>query len=122
MLDQLDVDDIAFSDDGAHIGTGGADGLLRIWETKTKREVARVAHKGPVRQVCFSGMGAMWRWVSELPALSRSLRMSHCSVHRIRLQTFAPAWGAILLATSGIDIWVGTLSRYLPEVVNNFTS
>jgi WD40 repeat protein len=45
----------AFSDDGARIATGGADGTLRIWDVQTRQEILSLPQAGIVNQVQFAG-------------------------------------------------------------------
>jgi WD40 repeat protein len=47
----------AFSEDGAYIATGGTDGVLRVWETATWHEVARLKHQGWVTNIFISADG-----------------------------------------------------------------
>jgi WD40 repeat protein len=49
---------LAFSPDGKHLASGGADGVLQVWEVETGREVLTLRGYGrPVRQVVFSPDG-----------------------------------------------------------------
>jgi WD40 repeat protein len=56
-LDHFEVSNIEFSKNGAYLATGGRDGLLRVWETATQREVARMKHEGSVGNILFSADG-----------------------------------------------------------------
>ena len=51
----------AFSPDGARIVTASDDKTARLWDAGTGKELARLAHEGPVRAAAFSpGAGPLW--------------------------------------------------------------
>lgn len=52
-----DVRALAFSRDGTHIVTGGDDGLIKIWEAATGRELLSFRGRGAVSGVAFSPDG-----------------------------------------------------------------
>lgn len=51
------VTSLAFNHDGRYIISGSADGIVRVWATRTGYEFARVAHDGYVKSVTFSRDG-----------------------------------------------------------------
>jgi WD40 repeat protein len=53
------VTSVAFSPDGMHLLSGGADGTARLWDAATGKEVRKLALSpaAPVSHVCFSGDG-----------------------------------------------------------------
>ena len=49
---------LAFSADSQWLAVGGTDGFLRIWETRTRRELRRLhGHEGLSRTLAFTGDG-----------------------------------------------------------------
>ena len=49
----------AFSPDGAHVATAGADGALRVWELPGGAEVARMDHPDSLFSPTFDGDGRL---------------------------------------------------------------
>jgi WD40 repeat protein len=49
---------VAFSGDGRALATAGRDGVVRLWDVATQRELAEVRHEGHVYQLAFSPDGA----------------------------------------------------------------
>ena len=49
----------AFSPDGAHVATAGADGALRVWELAGGAEVARMDHADKLFSPVFDGDGGL---------------------------------------------------------------
>jgi WD40 repeat protein len=70
-------DIIVFSHDGRYAATAGQDKIIRVWEVKVGREVARLSHDDRVTSVSFSpdgqylaaggadGMARIWRLRAE---------------------------------------------------------
>jgi WD40 repeat protein len=51
------VTSLAYSPDGKHLLSGGADGTARLWDVATGGEIHKLAAGGGVTRVCFSGDG-----------------------------------------------------------------
>jgi hypothetical protein len=55
-----EINDVAFSPDGALLATGGDDGNAKLWDAASgKLAVASLAHANPVQRVLFSPGGNM---------------------------------------------------------------
>ena len=54
---EVDVNDVAFSDDGSMLATTGDDGLLKVWRTADRQLIAEVRGEGPVYGPSFSPDG-----------------------------------------------------------------
>ena len=57
MTHDSDVYPAAFSPDGEYVLSASWDGTLRIWETRTGKEVARMNHGSEVYSAAFSPDG-----------------------------------------------------------------
>jgi WD40 repeat protein len=53
-LDHESISALAFSASGKYLTTGGNDRWLRLWETTSWREVARVRHNGAIKAISLS--------------------------------------------------------------------
>jgi WD40 repeat protein len=72
------VNCVAFSPDGKHVVTGGADATVRVWDIQGKELARSEEHKGAVRGVAFSPDGKsvvscgdrikLWDWQPKPPA------------------------------------------------------
>ena len=56
------VNAVSFSPDGRLVVSGSGDNTVRVWESTTGKEVARMTHKNPVSAVSFSPrpLGREW--------------------------------------------------------------
>lgn len=57
MVQGSRVSGVTFSKDGRWLATGGYDGVVRVWETATGREMVQMAHEDRVSGVAFSPDG-----------------------------------------------------------------
>jgi WD40 repeat protein len=51
------VKSVSFSPDGRFLASGGADGVVRMWEVESGREVRRMEHGAGCESVSFSPDG-----------------------------------------------------------------
>jgi WD40 repeat protein len=51
------VKSVSFSPDGRFLASGGADGVVRMWDIESGREVRRMEHGDWVQSVSFSPDG-----------------------------------------------------------------
>jgi len=64
------VESVSFSPDGRFLASGDVDGVVRMWDIESGREVRRMKHGADVKSVGFSpdgrflasGGGAIWIW------------------------------------------------------------
>jgi WD40 repeat protein len=101
------VQSLAFRGDGAVLATGGADGLLKLWDLATGKErQSWAAHTGGVRAVAFSPDGTLLasagqdrRAVLWEPATGKKVRELTGHEGAVRALAFSP--DGALLATAG---------------------
>ena len=59
-LDNYLIHEVAFSPEGDRVASAGSDGMLRVWEIPTARQLFAVrAHRGAATKVCFSKVGEL---------------------------------------------------------------
>jgi WD40 repeat protein/tetratricopeptide (TPR) repeat protein len=57
----LGISSVAFSPDGKRIITGGMDGLVKVWDAQTGKQLRSLKHASHVRSVAFSPDG---KWIA----------------------------------------------------------
>jgi WD40 repeat protein len=67
---------LALSPDGQWLATGSDDNTVRIFDTKSSREIARLPHRGPIEHIAFSPNG---RWVSTRSSVDETARVFEIS-------------------------------------------
>jgi WD40 repeat protein len=92
------LQDVEFSDDGAHVATAGADGRVAVWDTRTGRRITVVSTGSAVHTVQFSPDGRQLLTASE-----GGLAQTWNSSTGDPLRTFHTHWKHAWAATWGAD-------------------
>jgi WD40 repeat protein len=93
---------VAFSPDGTHFATAGADGSLRVWEMAGGDEVARMDHAGKLFSPTFDGDGR--------------LLAASCADGSVWVWTWRPAdLAAEARARAGRGLTAEERAAYLPD-------
>lgn len=116
------VYDAAWLDGGRALVTAGADRIVRVWDVRTRREVAALeGHSGPVLAIavgpdgewlCSGGAdGTIRVWEPGPWRLARSLTNHSGPVHALAVRPARPGNGPTSLASAGGD---GTVRVWQP--------
>ncbi len=117
-----EVYDLAWSADGARLGSASADGTAIVWDAAAGREAARlVGHDGEVNDVALSPDGALAAtagddgtvrvWDARRPALERRLDLNRSAVFGVSWSPSGKAVAAV--TTGGLVVVVGADGREL---------
>ena len=127
LLGRLDgqedvVYDVTWLDGGKMLATAGADQVVRVWDARTRREVAALeGHSGPVlalavspegRWLCSGGAdGTIRVWEPGPWRLARTLTNHLGPVHALAFRPSQPGGRPATLASAGAD---GTVRVWQP--------